>query len=328
MFQFTTTNVINSDVDLTTGKPLWSKQTATDTECASVNIKRIGNFKEDFVTAVYKAEASDPEMAKAVIDFSTISGDKGDPFRLNMFIGLTEGSNYSLYANDSYYKGRPLVIDFTLEDSAVDTVAKLVKMVKKYLLAIAGEKIVNITDAGNGKLSIEAVTEYQRFLKLNIEKLIPEALHGMGDFKVVKSLEDLTKVDSNADAKNNEFFIGKEGQGTYSWLLHNLRLPTPSRTTFMGMNHDETPIIGAKYTQYTVHYCVNRGSLGLNAVGHQVTSHTTHVFYIKEDLAEDFEDALSSIATQAGGIQTIPAETKKEVEKPGEGDEGGDEEGE
>lgn len=291
MFQFTTTNVINSDVD-STGKALWS------TQDEQINIKRVGNFKKEFITACYKAEAQDAELAKVILDLSTIDAEKGDQLRLNMFVGLTEGSNFSLYANDSYYKGRPLVIDFVMEDSAADTVKKLVKIVKNYQLAIAGEKIVNITDGGDGKLIIEAVTEYQRFRKVNLEKLDNNAYHGMGEFEVIKTLDDLTEVTSNNDVESDQIFVGKEGQGTYSWLLHNLRLPTPARTAFMGMNHDETPIIGAKYTQFTIHYCVNRGTLGLNAVGHQVTSATTHVFYVKEDLASDFENALTEIGVE------------------------------
>ena len=39
MFQFTTTNVINSNKDLTTGKPLWSAQEAALDKPAFLNIK-------------------------------------------------------------------------------------------------------------------------------------------------------------------------------------------------------------------------------------------------------------------------------------------------
>lgn len=70
MFQFTTTNVINSNVDLTTGKPLWSEQDKTATKPASLNVKRVNNFKSDSVVAIYKAEASEPELAKVTLDLS------------------------------------------------------------------------------------------------------------------------------------------------------------------------------------------------------------------------------------------------------------------
>ena len=51
------------------------------------------------------------------------------------------------------------------------------------------------------------------------------------------------------------------------------------------------------YNQYTIYYCVNRGILGDNAVGDMVKSRTTHVFYVKQDLASDFEAALAKVGT-------------------------------
>ena len=55
--------------------------------------------------------------------------------------------------------------------------------------------------------------------------------------------------------------------------------------------------MGAKYNQYTIYYCTNRGVLGTNAVGDIVKSRTTHVFYVKSDLASTFETALQKIGT-------------------------------
>lgn len=49
MFQFTTTNVINSTQDLSTGLPLWCAKEG------QLNIKRIGNFLKENVTHIYKA---------------------------------------------------------------------------------------------------------------------------------------------------------------------------------------------------------------------------------------------------------------------------------
>lgn len=315
MFQFTTTNVINANVDYSTGKaPLWSQQAATDDKCASVNVKRVGNFKADFVTHIYKAVATDPEFAKATLDLSSITGTKkdGDQFRLNLYIGLTEGSNYSLYANDSYYKGRPFIIDFVWKDSDSATATKLVNTIKKLMLDIYNERFIKASASGN-VLTLDAVSEYQKFIKADIEKLDPEAYHFMGGYTTVLSAK--TKTDPEWD-KTNTLTIGKEGFGTYSWILHNLRLPTPSRTAFMAINQEEMPIMGAKYNQYTIHYCVNRGTLGTNAVGDQVTSHTTHVFYVKSDLASAFETALKTIAPD-NALEEIPAPAE---DKKTEGD--------
>lgn len=126
-----------------------------------------------------------------------------------------------------------------------------------------------------------------------------EAYHGMGDTVVVRSLENLSEKDTNAEVTNaaEGYFVGKEGFGTYPYLLHNLRLPTYARRRYLATNEDETPVIGAKYNQYTIHYCTNRGILGDNAVGDLVKSKTTHVFYVKQDLASDFEAALAKVGT-------------------------------
>lgn len=281
MFQFTTTTVINSDKD-TSGKELWTRSGE------SFYVKRVNEFKIDNITAVYKAAASDPVFESAKIDFAALSTEveKGDMLRLNMYIGLSQGSNDPLYANDFYFKGRPFVVDFVWKGK--DDVKALKKLIDKLQLNVYGEKFLNI-DFEDDVLEVTAVTEYQRFRKIAIEKLDPTKWNNMGEFIEVE-VDDLVTLTP-----------GKEGVGTYSWILHNLRLPTTAHTDAWSINQKEMPIPGAKYTQYTLHYCVDRGTLGLNAVGHQVTTATTHVFYVLESLAESFENALT-------GADYTPAE--------------------
>ena len=295
MFQFTTTTVVNSDKDLTTGKTLYKGESGV------FSFLRVGNFKKENVLAIYKASAYDAENAKATIDFSQISGAPGDVFRLHIYVGLSQASQSSLYANDLQWKGKPFSVDFVWGTSASDTVAKLVKTINKYSAMVYNKKMLNVTTPKTPKsfLTIEATDEYQRFKFLNIEKFDADAYHGMGEYTVVRSLEDLDEKDTNAEVTSEAegYFVGKEGFGTYPFLLHNLRLPTYARNRWLALNQDETPIVGAKYNQYTIHYCVNRGILGDNAVGDEVKSRTTHVFYVKSDLASTFETALQQIGT-------------------------------
>ena len=298
MYQFTTTNVINSNKDFTTGKPLWSAQDAAGNVPASLNIKRVNKFIATNVVAMYKATAYDAENAKVTIDLSQVNGAKGDVFRLHIYIGLSQASQSSLYANDLQWKGKPFSVDFVWEDNATNTAAKLIKTINKYSIMTYNKKLLNVTNSGT-YITIEATDEYQRFRFVNIEKFDSEAYHGMGEYSVVRSLEDLTEKDSNAavTASAEGYFVGKEGFGTYSYILHNLRLPTYARTRWTALNSDEAPIIGAKYNQYTIYYCVNRGVLGDNAVGDMVKSRTTHVFYVKSDIASEFETALQKLGT-------------------------------
>lgn len=307
MFQSTTTNVINSNKDYTTGKPLWSAQDAALDKPASLNVKRVSKFLGPNVVSIYKAEANDPEMAKVTIDLSQISGTDGESYRLSVYIGLTQASQESRYANDLILKGKPFTVDFVWKTSAADVAKNLVKIIDKYAVMVYGEKLLNVSYSG-AYLTIEAVNEYQRFRKVNIEKFDKDAYFGRGEYNAVRTLEDLDEQTSNAALTGTVegYFVGKEGFGTYSYLLHNLRIPTAMRTRAFGVNLDENPIIGAKYDQYTIHYCADRGVLGTNAVGDTVKSVTTHVFYVNQSVASEFEEALTKIAPEKG-IVKVPA---------------------
>lgn len=309
MFQFTTTNVINSNKDIT-GLALWSEGDAKDPKGPSLFVKRVNQFYKEFVTHIYKAKAREGQPAQVKFDISSLDGKEGDQFRLNMYIRLTEGSNYSLYANDTYYKGKPFVVEFVWHKDAITTAKNLEKIVKKFALNTHYDKMVNFKVNGD-MVIIDAVNDCQRFTKADIEKLDRDAYMGMGEYKVVVTALD--KKDDDYDGSNT-LTQGVEGFGTYNWILHNLRLPTDAHTRFTAINDEENPIPGATYNQYTIHYCVNRGTLGNNAVGDQVTSHTTHVFYVKSDLCAAFEAALVKIAPDGKLEPASPADVEEEVE--------------
>lgn len=306
MFQFTTTNVINSDKDLTTGKALYEVKNDT------LVVKRVANFKKENIAAIYKAVAVDPENAKVTIDLTGVSATAGDVLRLSIYVGLSQASQDSRYSNDMIYKGKPFSVDFVWQDNAANSAKKLVETIKKYSLLVYGEKLLTASNSG-AFITIEATNEYQRFRRVDLEKFdkATNEYPYSGKYTVIKSLSNLaSKTSTQLNGTTEGFFAGKEGFGTYSFLLHNLRLPTSARTRAFGINQDETPIVGAKYNQYTIHYCANRGVLGLNAVGDTVKSVTTHVFYVKSDLAVDFEALLA----QVGSITTASAKAKDPVD--------------
>lgn len=294
MFNFTTTNVINYANDPLTGKPIVN----ADSENGIVAIRKVGNFKKENVTAIYKATANDPELAIVAMGFSGVDAVKGDVFRLNIYVGLTQASQNSLYSNDLVFKGKPFSVDFVYDGEWGSTLAALEKTINKYELMVYGSKLLKVK-AESEILVLEATDEYQRFIKVNIEKFDKAAYAGMGEYTVVKSLDDVAIVEEREDFKSTEEgrFVGKEGFGTYSYVLHNLRIPTFERTRAFGVNQEESPIVGAKYDQYTIHYTVDRGVLGTNAVGDTVTSKTTHVFYVLDSLSENFGEAIAKLGT-------------------------------
>lgn len=314
MFQFTTTNVLNSLKDLTTGKDLITTVDASGKE--QVMIKRIGNFKKANVESIHHTAGSEAELAAVCMDLTNVVSN-GKKYRLNMYIGLTQGSADSRYANDLYHKGKAFSIDFDGLATASETVAKLADVLKKYDILVYGDKQLNVYSSG-ALLALEAVNEYQRFVRVNIEELNASAYSEMGDYKVIKSLDDIKKDMASHDAVvkagtpvKEGLFIGKEGFGTYSYLLHNLRLPTAARYGAFAWNKEESPVPGVVYDEYVIRYCVNRGELGLNAVGDTVKSVTTHVIYVPSALSATVKTALGKVGTVVDTVK--PASSEEEA---------------
>ena len=310
MFQFTTTTVINSNEDYTSGlTPLWKAEEAKEGKPAHMNVKRHLNFIKDNVVSITKAEYTPPKIAKATLDLDISKlGKTHGNFRIAMYIKLSQSSANSYYANDLVFKGKPLYIEFIWKqgEEAADVAQKIKDTVKKYMLAVYEKDLVKVSVNGT-KVVIEGVDEYQRFERVDIEEYVKEeGMSTLGEYQVVKSaMTEAHKTDANYDA-NFTIEQGKEGFGTYQWILKNLRLPTAARTSWTAINTDEAPIIGAKYDEYVIRYCVNRGIMGGDAVGEVTKSLTTHVFYVNQTVSASFKDALAIIAP-TGGIEIVPA---------------------
>ncbi len=309
MFQFTTTTVINSNEDYTSGlKPLWSAQEAKDGKPANMNVKRHLKFIKDNVVSITKAEYTAPKFAKATLDISALGKTAGN-FRIAMYIKLAQSSANSYYANDLVFKGKPFYVEFVWKkgEQAADVAKKIKDTVKKYMLTVYEKDLVKVSVNGT-KVVIDGIDEYQRFSRVDIEEYVKDSTTPLpGTFEVIKSA--LTE-DHKDDAEYDEKFTieqGAEGFGTYQWILKNLRLPTAARTSWTAINADEVPIIGAKYNEYIIRYCVNRGIMGGDAVGEVTKSLTTHVFYVNQNVSAQFEAALAIIAP-ADGIEKVPAE--------------------
>lgn len=313
MYQFTTTTVINSNQDASTGlTPLWSAQEATATKPASMNVKRGLNFIKDNVLSISKAEYTDPKIATATLDLSKLGATEGT-YRIAMYIKIS-GSANSYYANDLVYKGKPLYIEFVWKsgEAAATVAQRIKKMMKKFMIAVYETELIKVEVSG-AVITIKGVDEYQRFERVDIEKYVKEDGTPFGNYEVIKSaLANSEDPEYSADFKIEQ---GAEGFGTYQWVLKNLRLPTAANRMFGAVTEAEAPVIGAKYNQYVIRYKVNRGVLGNDAVGDEVTSITTHVFFVSQAVSSDFETALGKIAP-TGGIEEVPATQSTTEDNP------------
>lgn len=283
MFQFTTTNVINSNADA-----VWSWNDTIN----ALTVKGVSTFKPENVKSVTKASAVESVPSKLTLDLTNVNSvDEGDTLRLSIYVRLGQAGQSSYYANDTQYKGRPFTIEFPWLENAATTVENLKRIIKKYGLFVFEKELFNITIGGDGntKLILTSKDEFQHFHSYKLEKFV-ESKEPFDE--VWENITEAITVDE-----------GKEGFGDYGWVLRNLRLPTCANTCAFAPKAHEMPIPGAKYTQVTIEYCVNRGPLGLNAVGQNVQSVTTHVFFINEDLIKadaSIADALDSLIGGAG----------------------------
>ena len=78
-------------------------------------------------------------------------------------------------------------------------------------------------------------------------------------------------------------------------MIKSVMIPTYENTRFFGTNKEERPVIGGNYSQYTIRYSVDKHiDDGISSGGKSIT---THVFWVKSDLVEAFDEALITDAT-------------------------------
>lgn len=275
MFQYTNTIVLNSLKDVTTGLNKIVRNPD------NIEVRRVNKFLKSNVSAIYKRAASDPVIGKAEF---TITNPGAGIYRLKLYIRLS-GSQNSYYSNDFVFKGKPLVYEFKIASNSTTAtdVAKEIKRVIDKIQAFYGDKYIK-TEVAKDKLTIHGVDEYQLFTEAKIQKLNTAANNSLTN----EVFEDVTEGTITKSV---------EGFGTYTHILKDLRLPTIEARRFEAVNQEELPVPGAKYNQYIIEYKVDRGLFGGAAVGQQVTSKTTHVFYVLDSLAAEFETALNVLGT-------------------------------
>ena len=185
---------------------------------------------------------------------------------------------------------------------AATVAAKVAKIVKKYFIAVYEKSLVKVSADGT-KVVINGTDEYQRFTKVDIEKYT-EGVNGLpGEFVVLKSAMPTSQSKDPGYDSNFTIEQGKDGFGTYQYVLKNLRLPTAPNTSWTAINKDEAPILGAKYNEYVIRQCVDRGVMGGDAVGEITKSLTTHVFFVNQTVSGAFETALTTVAPEGGIVE-------------------------
>lgn len=292
MFQYTGTYVINSEKD-SSDKAKYSA--SVDGE--SFDVKRVNRFYKDNIVSVFKRAGYNPTLATVTFK---IKNEGVGLYRIALYIGYS-GNRSSFYANDMVFQGKPLWIEYEIKDNAEvgSDIAKRIKNNAKLYSKMWDNQVFSMSVTGD-TVTITAFDEYERFKKADIEKYMTnDNTCACSDvcscsYQVIKSALDADDPDHDGE---NTIVQGEEGFGTFSNISHDLRLPTMEAVRFGGINQEELPIPGALYNQYTLTYCKRRGIMGSDAVGQVVKSATTHVFYVKSDIAANFEAELGQVAT-------------------------------
>lgn len=318
---FQTQTIINSNLDLDSSKLngkggdnaylFKSGKTKIDgVEVDALKIKRDFVFVKSGVKAIRKRVGYDAVMCKATIDFADPAllaalkaGGAKTYCRLDIYLGV-EGAEPYIYSTPWVQKGMPFWVEFTVKgkenkdsldtgdtgDTAEVIAQNVADILKKNHVFLCDKDLINVSVSGS-KLVLEGATEYQRFRKIEISTF--DAYDDYAD-KVAEL--DPTKTGAT-DIKLEE--RGKNSFGTYSQIIKDLRLPTAANYQWTHIRQAETPIVGAIYNQYIVEYEAPATNDGLHAVGQRMTSHTTHVFWVKndKDLITAWEAALGTVGT-------------------------------
>lgn len=306
---FQTQTIINSNLDPDSSKlngkgtdnTYLFKSVKTNIDGVKVDalkIKRDFVFVKDCVKAIRKRAGYNAVMCKATIDFADSAllaalktGGAKTYCRLDIYLGV-EGAEPYIYSTPWVQKGMPFWIEFTVKkaDEAATIAKNVADMLKKNHVFLCDKDLINVSVSGS-KLILEGATEYQRFRKIEISTF--DAYDDYAD-KVAEL--DPTKT-AATDIKLDE--RGKNSFGTYSQIIKDLRLPTAANYQWTHIRQVETPIVGAIYNQYIVEYEAPATNDGLHAVGQRMTSHTVHVFWVKNDsdLISAWETALGTVGT-------------------------------
>jgi hypothetical protein len=324
---FQTQTIINDNLDPDSGnagkevvlfevKKLYGEESDKANNPDVVRIKRDFVFAADEpgvgkVMAIRKAEGYEAEPCIATIDFDAIVEAVGNEekkyCRLDIYLGV-EGAEPFIYATPWVQKGMPFWVEFTIKKGAEgkDVAAEVAKVLAKNHIFLVDKDLLHVSVKG-AVMTLTGATEYQRFRNVEVRT-----------FAVTDDYAELV-AELGEEGKIELANRGKNAFGTYSQIVKDLRLPTAANYQWTHIRQVETPIVGAIYNQYIVEYCAPSTNEGLGAVGAKLESHTTHVFWVKRDSAEeegqlckDFEGMFETIGLSIEGKKASASEEPEE----------------
>ena len=281
MYQFTTTTILNSQLD---SNGTSAKYTGTS---AGLNVTRVGNFKKANIVSFYKRPYQAGVKEVATITIPAI--EAGYTARLEIDVRLSQQTD-SEYANTYLYFKKPVVVEIIATNSATNDALSLISQING-LKDRYGFSYITATTGGAGVITLTATNNNQRFFSAKILKEVALTLNS--NSIIQPEYED---VSSTTFAVSTPGIVGF---GDDEYMIRSIMFPTYENSRYFGTNKEERPIIGGNYSQYTLRYSIAKDGMdGIVAGG---TSITTHVFYVPAANVTTFETAISNVGL------TIPA---------------------
>ncbi len=293
MFKYTKEIILNSLVTED------GERVLADADMRKLIIKRGGEYKKDNIQKgkIYKTAGYAGVRSVATIECTGLISQVNKVYETGLYqlgIYLKMPNKYlGEYANANWQQfGRPVLVGF--EVTATETTngaalaTKLAKLIK--VAMEADTKIANVTVTGS-KIKIELVDPYMHFNVFKLEKYDPTVCDScLGEYVSRDITNKVTIVD------------GREPFATGGWIQENLRFPSYPNVRYAALNEDEYPVPGAIYTQYAFVYESPRpGFGGLSGVNQKVEAVTQHIYYVKNELVDTFEEKI----TEAFGNSVI-----------------------
>lgn len=280
MYQFTTTTILNSQLD---SNETTAKYTGS---AAGLNVTRVNFFKKDNIVSIYKRgyQAGVKEVAKLTVQTSTLKLVN----RLTVEVRLSQNTD-SEYANFSIDFKKPIVIEILSTGNATNDATEFAKQINA-LKTRFGFGYIKATSSG-ADLSLTATNNYQRFYAVYQEEEVASTNSIiLPEYKVLAG-----GILNGTSAVNNVVLttLGKTGFGDDEHMIKSVMFPTYENSRFFGTNKEERPIIGGNYSEYVLRYKMEKnGTDGILAGG---TSITTHVFWVPSVNVASFETEIGKI---------------------------------
>jgi hypothetical protein len=284
MYQFTTTNIINSNLDSNGVTP---KYVGTS---AAFKVARVGTFYAHGpmmggIIGAYKRPYSAGVLEVAEVVVPTVAA--GLVIKIEVEVGLHD-QTLAEYASTHLDFRKPVVLEIISSGTAATDAAKLVLELNK--LKDRFDKIY-FKSAVDGttpeKIVFTAIDDNQTFNSVKLFKQDPSI--------VINSMYEpaLIEITDGTFAVTTE---GKTAFGDTQWMHSHITMQTLENNDPFGISMDERPVIGGKYTQFTIEYLADKDHADGITKGLDV-SKTTHVFYVLDALVSDFENELDNTVT-------------------------------